>query len=64
MKIKNSFQYLDLTENTLQVGEQFSLYWKTDETSKSFNTSLETTLLIQSSDSCKETWNSGHLGRR
>lgn len=41
--------YLDLTlENTLQVGEQFSLYWKSDANQqKTFNTSLELPYLFK-----------------
>ncbi|MEZ7497370.1 hypothetical protein QO200_01290 [Flavobacterium sp. Arc3] len=42
--------YLDLTlENTLQVGEQFSLYWKSDgNQQRTFNTSLELPYLFKS----------------
>jgi hypothetical protein len=43
MKIKDSFNgYLDLTlENSLHVGEQFSLYWKTDgNKQRTFKTAL------------------------
>jgi hypothetical protein len=40
-KIKDSFQRLDLTlENSLHVGEQFSLYWKTDKTNKEHSKQL------------------------
>ncbi|TDE04496.1 BamA/TamA family outer membrane protein [Flavobacterium hiemivividum] len=41
--------YLDLTlENTLKVGEQFSLYWKSDgDQQKTFNTSLELPYLFK-----------------
>jgi len=41
--------YLDLTlENTLQVGEKFSLYWKTDgNKQRIFNTSLELPYLFK-----------------
>jgi hypothetical protein len=42
--------YLDVTlENTLQVGEHFSLYWKTDgNKQRTFNTSLELPYLFKS----------------
>lgn len=42
--------YLDLAlENTIQVGEQFSLYWKSDgNNQKTFNTALELPYLLKS----------------
>jgi hypothetical protein len=42
MKIKIFNGYLDLTlENSLHVGEQFSLYWKTDGNKQRTKTALE-----------------------
>lgn len=47
--------YLDVTlENTLKVGEQFSLYWKSDgNNQKTFNTSIEIPYLFKSPMSLK-----------
>jgi hypothetical protein len=50
MKIKDSFQRLSrLTlENSLHVGEQFSLYWKTDgNKQRTFKTALELPYLFK-----------------